>query len=123
MKKLLVMVVLMVYGMAALGVTVQAHYCCGKLKKFGLVPQKKDCHQENQNQAAYCCVDKVIKTVADEDNVIFGSSTFLKWQGAVLQNDHLFRFIYDVAKENVPLYLAQPPPAEGLIHLYCTYRI
>ena len=59
MKKLLVIVLLLVYGAASSGMTLHLHYCCGKLDKIDLAPVKhKGCGSEHKLGKKSCCDNK-----------------------------------------------------------------
>ncbi|HJW15987.1 MAG TPA: hypothetical protein VJ499_02655 [Flavisolibacter sp.] len=71
MKKILVIALLLVYGFSSTGMTLQLHYCCGKLKSVELAPVKDPgCGSKHKMGSKPCCETKNInaKSKADQDN-------------------------------------------------------
>jgi len=87
MKKILVIVLLLVYGLSSTGMTLQLHYCCGKLKSVQLAPvQDPGCGNKHKMGSKPCCETKNInsKSKADQDNYrlvykILNPVTFPLW--------------------------------------------
>jgi hypothetical protein len=70
MKKLLVIMLMLVYGFSTTGMTLQLHYCCGKLKSVELAPVKDPgCGNQHKMGSKPCCETKNInsKSKADQD--------------------------------------------------------
>lgn len=67
MKKLLLALIIIVYGFSSSGATVQVHYCCGKLKDISWNTDKEDdCGMQHKMASKPCCEVKSIST-KDED--------------------------------------------------------
>ena len=89
MKKILVIALLLVYGLSSTGMTLQLHYCCGKLKSVALAPVKDPgCGNKHKMGSKPCCETKNInsKSKADQDNYrlvykIANPSTSVLWHG------------------------------------------
>jgi hypothetical protein len=87
MKKLLVIALLLVYGLSSTGMTLQLHYCCGKLKSVALAPVKDPgCGNKHKMGSNPCCETKNInsKSNADQDSYrlvykIANPATFPVW--------------------------------------------
>ncbi len=67
MKKLLLVLMIMVYGFSSTGATVQLHYCCGKLLNitWGSV-EEKDCGMQEKMGSKPCCETKSV-SAKDKD--------------------------------------------------------
>ena len=60
MKRLIVAIVLMVYGLASTGAVVHLEYCCGKLSDISLESAKKDDCKEKTVSGKSCCDSKQV---------------------------------------------------------------
>lgn len=59
MKKLAVILIMLLYGFTSTGMTLQLHYCCGKLKSVELfATEKKDCGMSHKMGSKPCCETK-----------------------------------------------------------------
>jgi hypothetical protein len=71
MKKLLVIMLMLMYGFSSTGMTLQLHYCCGKLKSIKWTPaQESGCGSKHKMGSKPCCENKQLsnKVKADHDN-------------------------------------------------------
>jgi|SRR6476661_4071211 len=71
MNKLLIIMLMLVYGFSSTGMTLQLHYCCGKLKSIELAPVKDPgCGNQHKMGSRPCCETKNIhsKTNSDQDS-------------------------------------------------------
>ena len=60
MKKLVVILIILVYGLSSTGAIVNLDYCCGKLADISLLPvEKKDC-KDNCMKPMSCCDSKQV---------------------------------------------------------------
>jgi hypothetical protein len=70
MKKLLVIMLMLVYGFSSTGMTLQLHYCCGKLKSVELAPVKDPgCGNKHKMGSKPCCETKNINSKSKSDQV------------------------------------------------------
>ena len=61
MKKLFIIVLMLVYGLSSSGMTINLHYCCGKLDGVSFTGKKeKTCKMGNHIKKSGCCNDKQI---------------------------------------------------------------
>ena len=59
MKKLAVILIMLLYGFTSTGMTLQLHYCCGKLKSVEFfATEKKDCGMSHKMGSKPCCETK-----------------------------------------------------------------
>ena len=74
MKKILAILIMLMYGFSSTGMTISLHYCCGKLKSIDwTVPKHKNCgHQKNMGGKP-CCETKLVslKDKSDQDVLDF----------------------------------------------------
>jgi hypothetical protein len=126
MKKLIVILISLVYGFSSTGAIVTLDYCCGKLANITLLPvEKRDC-QDDCLKAKSCCDSKqVYLKVTGEQEVA------AKWLSTQKQS------ISPVALISVPFDLADkfkatnkfstgPPVGPSPIPLFiqhCLFRI
>ena len=70
MKKLLAILIMLMYGFSSTGMTISLHYCCGKLKSIDwTVPKHKSCDHQQKMAGKPCCETKLIsyKDKSDQD--------------------------------------------------------
>lgn len=69
-KKLLVIVLMMLYGFTSTGMSLQFHYCCGKLKNIDIslstTSVHKKCGMEHKMGAEKCCQTKLVVSAQDD---------------------------------------------------------
>jgi hypothetical protein len=66
-KKLFVILLAIIYGVSASGITLQLHYCCGKLKTVDLsLSAPKECGMEHKMGSKPCCETKLVADNSDE---------------------------------------------------------
>lgn len=139
MKKMLVILLLCVYGFSATGATLHFHFCCGKLDDISLVaPDEVACKMKAPKpENAHCSkmakpAEK--KACCDEKQVSFK----VKDAHSHAQAVKIFAAAYTVPKTLYgfdavteplassfiePTIFAPPPLPRPLHQLYCTYRI
>jgi hypothetical protein len=71
MKKLIVFILMLVYGLSSMGMSVNLHFCCGKLDDISFsLPKEKSCAKDHDTIAKkHCCDDKHLefKLKADQE--------------------------------------------------------
>ena len=127
MKKLLVILILFMYGAASFGMTVHFHYCCGQLDSVDFtVPEAKHCnndkHQEMDSQS--CCDSKELKLAiqSDQNPGKILQPSFESFPLA-LPNTHFIVSAPVETKNLIPEIFAPPPLTKDITHFYCIYRI
>lgn len=128
MKKLLLVLLMIVYGASAFGTTVHFHFCCGKLKSVNFSPAThKGCMAEGKEAMEDCCKDKAVKLELSGDqhsakyvalSAAAGTAVVAPFSGFTAQplQEPLV----------VPHIFAPPPPllsAQPLFILHCLFRI
>jgi hypothetical protein len=91
MKKLLVIMLMLVYGFSSTGMTLQLHYCCGKLKSVEWSPVKDPgCGNKHKMGSKPCCETKNInsKSKADQDSYrlvykVLNPATVIAWPSTI----------------------------------------
>ena len=68
MKMCMLILLMLVYGLSSTGMTLQVHYCCGKIKKVDWLsaPEKK-CGNEHKMGSLPCCETKQVTIKAGSD--------------------------------------------------------
>lgn len=88
MKKIVVLLLLLVYGSATMGTTVHIHYCMNKMVGWSLVDSKDhQCHTCGMEKKGSCCKDSKaqIKLASDQQKAEFsGVATFNSTQFCLL---------------------------------------
>ncbi|MEI6948364.1 hypothetical protein V9K67_14300 [Paraflavisolibacter sp. H34] len=126
MKRFLVILLLMVYGLSSTGATVHLHYCCGKLDKIEFAaPKEKKCGK-HAKPMKNCCDDQQLDLKVKADQKVahmaaFEAKTFAaekpSYPGFALTRP-------SEGKHLVPTTFAPPPlPPYPLFILNCVYRI
>jgi hypothetical protein len=68
MKKFLIILLMLVYGISSSGMTINLHYCCGKLDGISFLgKQDKGCEMGNHLKKSSCCNDKQISAKLNAD--------------------------------------------------------
>jgi hypothetical protein len=67
MKKFLFIVLLITYGFSSSGITLQFHFCCGKLKAIGLSTKTDHGCEHNRKTSLPCCESKYFVADAIKD--------------------------------------------------------
>ena len=71
MKKLAVILIMLLYGFTSTGMTLQLHYCCGKLKSVELfATEKKDCGMSHKMGSKPCCETKAFAGSQKSDQLL-----------------------------------------------------
>ena len=127
MKKLLAIVLLMVYGLSSTGMTVHFQYCCGKLEKIDLAPPTtKHCAGDKGSKIENkkCCDDKEVSLKISSEQSASKVLCHYSYPIAIkaAQPDFFLSGPFET-KRLLPEVTAPPPLKKELTHLYCTYRI
>ena len=70
MKKLIVIIITLVYGLSSTGAIVNLDYCCGKLANISLLPvEKKDCKDDCMKAKSCCDFKQIFLKVKGEQEV------------------------------------------------------
>ena len=68
MKKLSIILLMLVYTLSSTGMTINMHYCCGKLDGVTFFPKKeRSCKMGNHLKKSGCCNDKQISSSLTAD--------------------------------------------------------
>ena len=126
MKKLLVIGLLLVYGAASSGMTLQFHYCCGKLDAIALaIPNDTHCGTDHKMGSKRCCDTKELSLKMKTEQQTGTALNYSVNLAAVKPSlpDHYFETSPISSKSLLPELFAPPPLPKERTHLYCTYRI
>ncbi len=127
MKKVFVIVLMLAYGLSSSGMTLNLHYCCGKLDDISIgVKKEKSCPMGISLKKTGCCSDKQISATSLADQQVQ-----IKWLqinkeasfvpvSPVIDSHCLTAVVTDnrlargapILKKNLPLFLQ-----------YCSFRI
>ena len=125
-KKILVILLLLVYGGSSFGMTLHFHYCCGKLKKVDLTPpEHQSCggarHKEMGGKP--CCDSKQvsIKIQSDQNPSKVVQASFSALAIKPLLPEYCVSSPVE-QKKLLPEVFA-PPPEKDFNQLFCVYRI
>jgi hypothetical protein len=115
----------MVYGLSSTGMTINFHYCCGKLKKVEFSSAQLDCGMKMKHSSGKKCCDnkQVDLKVKDEQKVTESSKTVLK---VIPVTNSFTDFAISQPLEDkhlIPSVFAPPPLSSPLYILHCTYRV
>jgi recombinational DNA repair protein (RecF pathway) len=125
-KKFLAISLLMIYGLSSFGITVNFHYCCGKLKTVKLSNVKtKSCGMEKKMAGKSCCGDKTFELKVKTDYNTQSSYTLSPISSIIIPysyNNEILNTQYSILNTQYlqPPTLGSPPP---LYILHCIYRI
>lgn len=124
MKKVLVIVLLLVYGVSSSGMTLHLHYCCGKLDRIDLSPVQHHCGGENKVSKKSCCDNRALTfdLKADQTAVKLLVPAFQSL--AIKPVPVEFPVSAPAETKGVrPRIVAPPPLQKDFNTLFCVYRI
>jgi hypothetical protein len=124
MKKLLVIVLLLVYGVSSSGMTLHLHYCCGKLDAIDLTPVKHNCSEKTTIGKKSCCDNKELNFNLSADQKAAKLLLPVLQLAALKPTAAEFHLSAPVETKGLVRPIFAPPPPEKDIHsLFCVYRI
>ena len=116
----------MIYGFSSTGMTVNFHYCCGKLKKVEFSSAQIECGMKiKHNSSKKCCDNKQLDLKVKDDQKITENAKTVFKAFALSNSFPDFAIIQPLkGKPLIPSAFASPPLAnQSLYILHCTYRI
>ena len=116
----------MIYGLSSIGMIVNFHYCCGKLKKVQFSSARVDCGMKMKHSSSKkCCDSKQVELKVKADQKIpEGAKQAVKVVPfPVSFSQYVFTSpVY--TKFLTPSIFAPPPPESQSLHvLHCVFRI
>ena len=113
------------YGASSLGMSVQFHYCCGKLKDINITNEASGCGMDHSLGSLPCCDDKEVSLKIS--SVQHATKSFVPCFEITPQlSCDTYRYVIkikeDKTSDNSEAF-APPPPNNYLLDLVCTYRI
>jgi len=124
MKKILVILLLLVYGGSVSGTTLYFHYCCGKLRNIDLTPiEHKGCGQHSQMDKQSCCQSQSLELKVKSEHQSEPSFSPL-YKCSILPPEEVFATPVIENFRTVPKAGLSPPlPVSSLFILHCVFRI
>ena len=126
LKKLSLILLLIVYGLSSSGMTVNFHYCCGKLKKVEFSSVQVECGMKMKHSSSKKCCDnkQVHLKVKDDQKITEGVTPAFKAISLPISFSDL-SFAHFVSGGNylIPSIFAPPPLLKQLYIFHCVYRI
>ena len=125
MKKLSLILLLVVYGLSSSGMTVNFHYCCGKLKKVEFSSAQVECGMKvKHNSSKKCCDNKQLDLKVKDDQKITESAKSVFKTIAVPISFSVLSIAHSVTSNYlIPSICAPPPLSKQLYIFHCVYRI
>jgi hypothetical protein len=125
-KKLVTIIMILLFGVSSSGATIQFHYCCGKLKtvSWGHV-QEKDCGMQGKMGSKPCCETKSISAKEQAKGHEFYSISFgttAPVEPPILYQDIPALILQEQGTAR-PVIHSSPPLAEDIFILNCVFRI
>jgi hypothetical protein len=124
MKKILVILLLLVYGGSTSGMTLYFHYCCGQLKNIDLTPvEHKGCGQHSQMDKQSCCQSQSLELKVKSEHKSEPSFSPL-YKCSILPAEEVF-VTPSIANFHTVPKAGLPPPllVSSLFILHCVFRI
>ena len=116
----------MVYGLSSTGMTVNFHYCCGKLKKVEFSAAEVECGMKMKHTSSKkCCDNKQVELKVKADQKLTEGAKAISKVVVISNLSSDFSFASPVYGNGlIPTFFAQPPPAKHQLYiLHCSYRI
>jgi hypothetical protein len=129
MKKGLVLFLLIVYGLSALGATLNFQYCCGKLDKVNSIPVKaKACckpEMKKKMEENGCCDNKTFDLKIKDEQVAVPAYVFtVDFTPALVSGQKTYAVSTPgKIQKLVPEVFAPPPHQHDLLSFVCSFRI
>ncbi|HEX5669734.1 MAG TPA: hypothetical protein VFX73_13070 [Chitinophagaceae bacterium] len=127
MKKFLVILLMLVYGYSATGMTLHLHYCCGKLKSIEWSPvSDNECGEKHNMGTKPCCETKQISSSKSTDQAYSLTVTDpVKFSKAaiVVYADPTPVSIHTTVPARPGLAQSPPHSAAPLFVQFCVFRI
>lgn len=128
MKKIVVILLMLIYGVSSPGATLYVHYCCGKIDKIDFTGSKKEnCPFQNKISQKGCCDNKEVELKIKSDyKAETEVKAFFKVYDVTINS---FAAVYSLNAVNSKrsLYFTNvSPPLSASIPLYisnCIFRI
>ncbi len=129
MKKIVVILLLLVYGSATMGTTIHLHYCMNKMVGWSLVDSKDhQCHTCGMEKKGGCCKDSKaqIKLAADQQKAEFSAAANFNCQ-QFCQLPIVSEYILAAIAESsaTPINNTSPPllPSSASPEFLCVFRV
>jgi hypothetical protein len=71
MKQVIIIILMLVYGVSSSGMTINLHFCCGKLDDISFSAHTKDCPMGSTQKKSNCCDNKQIVAKLNADQQVF----------------------------------------------------
>ena len=126
MKKLLAIIMIVLFGFSSSGATVQLHYCCGKLKSvsWGSI-QEKDCGMKDKMGSRPCCETKSVSAKdQNQDHELYTIALGSASPVEPIQFSHPVSVPVTTAHMVTGIQPGSSPPlSQSLCILHCVFRI
>jgi hypothetical protein len=126
MKRLILILLLLVYGSTSMGMTLHVHYCCGKLKSIRLSQAEHNCCNADGKECddKKCCEDKQISFQVQDEPEAFEGFSYIAFPEIANSVFPSFKLPVLIQSASPPLCISAPRfNLSGLFQLYCNYRI
>jgi hypothetical protein len=127
MKKGLVLVLMIIYGLSSFGAVLDFHYCCGKLDTINSIPvHQKHCCKAAVKKAMQnkgCCKDKSFSFKAKGEQVPAHFVSSKISTPVVAQHVEFLFTAYHSNQKAVTEVFAPPPIFKDYTILFCNFRI
>jgi hypothetical protein len=126
MKKAIVIILMLVYGLSSTGATVHFHYCCGKLDNISLSSSAKKSCPAKGISSKECCDSKHIELKVKGDQEAGAKWISTRKDFAVPLIKASLYLMVRAQEIPVSVYATGPPEKVSSLPLYiknCVYRI
>jgi len=126
LRKVVAILLILFYGLSSSGMTVQFHYCCGKLKEVKLTSvSPKQCGMKHMAMSRKkCCDDKQVELKLKADQNTQPAAKFAFSTLYLQKPDAVVSEITPIVSKAVVHEIFAPPPRQNPIYIFnCVYRI
>ena len=127
LKHLFIILFMLVYGLSSSGMTINLHYCCGKLDAISLTGKhSKGCAMGEEIKMSNCCNDEQISVKVNPDQEPFSKSLQVnKAFVAVPFSAPVFTTcsVQHLSVSDFPRKAPPPLPSIPLFIKHCSFRI
>ncbi|MCY7291041.1 MAG: hypothetical protein LH615_02555, partial [Ferruginibacter sp.] len=131
LKKLVTILLLIIYSTTSIGATVHMHFCMNKFVGWNLTHNENEkcgkCGMKEDATKKGCCKDehKQLKIDSDQQSSTIASFINIIHSPILLQSLHSYNFQINKFEKITDTYFHPPPlpPMQKLNILYCTFQI
>lgn len=127
MKRIVVLLLLIIYSTVSFGISLHYFYCCGQLATVSLTPQPAHTYCAGKEHKT-CCQNKTVTIKLKDDQQKVNDSIVFPFTlpaPAILLNTYYHHFSFTFRSVHTSALYKRPPPLQAASRqtLFCVFRI